>query len=329
MKLLADQSFQSLDELFPDFNVETFTTITPEQLKDVDVLITRANVQLNEALLANSSIKVVASPTSGFDHFDQAWLLQANITWFYAPGCNAMAVAEYVLACTALLCQLIPGPYCAGVIGVGNIGTIVTHYFQQLGFEVLQNDPCRAQQEENFSSVPLSELANCDLITCHVPLTHAGDFPTYHLLDETFLKTLKPGCAIINTARGEILDTQAALQQMQRLTFIADVFENEPRINADFVEHSFLATPHIAGHSLAGKQRGLMMCQQQIYKHFNLTPPKRTLLIETVCCLPPERWEQTVLQTYNPTDDQLLDVNQFSEQRNHYRKRLEHTFIFN
>lgn len=327
MKLLADAHIPGVTTLFQDFDCSTYQALTPQQLDGVEVLITRSNIKLDAKLLENTSVKVVATPSSGCDHIDANWLDQQNIRWFHAPGCNAQAVAEYVLGCTAILSQLVPGRYRAGIIGVGHVGLCVANYFNQLGYEVLLNDPPRAEQD-NFDSCDLEALMDCDLITIHTPLIQSGKYKTAHCLNEAFFKQLKPGCAVINTARGGVLDTQAALAERDRLTIIADVFEDEPNINPTYADNIFLATPHIAGHSIEGKTRGILQIQSQIYQHFNMDIPSREPESELCCFVPQHNWEEIVLRAYDPRNDRLTSATSFASQRNHYRIRHEHRFCW-
>ena len=100
--------------------------------------------QVNEALLKNSSIKFVGSATIGTDHLDIAALEQHGIQWSNAAGCNAQAVAEYVI--TALL-QVRPelidanATFTLGIVGLGNVGIRLAYMAKLLGWRVIGYDP--------------------------------------------------------------------------------------------------------------------------------------------------------------------------------------------
>jgi len=72
--------------------------ITPDHVKDADLLLVRTVTQVTRELLTGSRVKIVASATSGTDHVDQGYLREHGIEFFHSPGANARAVAEYVLS---------------------------------------------------------------------------------------------------------------------------------------------------------------------------------------------------------------------------------------
>lgn len=161
-----------------------------------------------------------------------------------------------------------------GVVGAGNVGGKVVRLCQTLGIKVLVNDPPRALAEgaENFVSFE-EILTQADIITCHVPLNRSGDYSTYHLLNETSLSKLKRKPLIINSSRGEVVETNAiyaALLSGQVSNLVLDVWENEPNIHPQLLEKTVIATPHIAGYSADGKANGSSMSVQAISRFFNL-----------------------------------------------------------
>ncbi|MHC4215599.1 MAG: NAD(P)-dependent oxidoreductase, partial [Planctomycetota bacterium] len=103
--------------------------------------------------------------------------------------------------------------------------------------------------------MPLTELFNCDFITLHTPLTFDGIDKTFHLADEQFFDSLKPGTGLINTSRGGVVDTpalKAAIESGKLGPVILDVWENEPNIDIELLRILSLSTPHIAGYSFDG-----------------------------------------------------------------------------
>jgi erythronate-4-phosphate dehydrogenase len=325
MKILAEAQIPLLDILFKEFDLEVYTTLTPELLQ-ADVVITRSNVRLDAALLAKSNVKVIASPVSGCDHFDKEGLQQHDIRWLHAPGCNAIAVAEYVLGCLAWIQTTRHQPKRIGIIGVGHIGSLVADYVNALGLEVICYDPPRSQRDASFQSATLHEILSCDVITLHTPLTVSPPSPTHHLVDAAFLRQLK-NSVIINTARGNIIDTQALREHGATIDCIADVFSDEPNLDTRFVNKLLLATPHIAGHSVEGKQRGIVDVQQQIYQHFALPAPEPHPVVSKICHLDRSHWAPTVLAHYHPYNDRLQHPSTFTAQRRQYRQRHEHRYV--
>ena len=70
--------------------------IAPSAVRDADVLVVRTRTQINESLLAHSSVRLVCTATIGFDHIDTAWCDSHGIRWMSCPGCNAQAVCDYI-----------------------------------------------------------------------------------------------------------------------------------------------------------------------------------------------------------------------------------------
>ena len=91
------------------------------------------------------------------------WLKNNQKELVYAPGCNANAVAEYILFCLSALKKLnllkIKRPMRAGIIGIGQVGSSVIDKLKILGFEIICHDPPRSIREPNFKSVSLDLFA--------------------------------------------------------------------------------------------------------------------------------------------------------------------------
>lgn len=103
------------------------------------------------------------------------------------------------------------------------------------------------------------------MISLHTPLTRSGNSATWHLFDQQRLQQLKPGAWLINAARGPVVDNAAlreVLQEREDLQAVLDVWEAEPEVDVALAELCVLATPHIAGYSLDGKQRGTAQIYQ-------------------------------------------------------------------
>ena len=232
--------------------------IEPSAVRDADVLVVRTRTQINESLLAHSSVRLVCTATIGFDHIDTAYCDSHGIRWMSCPGCNAQAVCDYIEEALNEFTnhQL---PITIGIIGVGHVGSLVARMAERKGMQVLLNDPPKG------IGVSLDEIErNCDIITFHVPF----DRTTYHLCDEAFLRQCKPGALIINAARGGVVDEQALLRSGH--PYILDTWENEPEIDQDVLAHAFLASMHIAGYSVQGKQNATQMCLDAIAEQFHL-----------------------------------------------------------
>lgn len=245
-----------------DINIST--------LRDADVLICRSVLPVNQALLDNTHVRVVATASSGTDHIDARYLASRGIALFSAPGSNAQGVADYVLWMLAYLAKSGRIIKTAGIIGVGHVGRKVQGILDTLGLSVLLYDPPRALIEPDFISATLDEIAQQDVICVHASLSRDGRYPSEHLLSSDWLHKLKKNAILINAARGAILDTQAVLDLKDRddICIIADVFEHEPQIHPDFVRRCLMTTPHIAGHTVESFARATQMIVDQILGYF-------------------------------------------------------------
>ena len=160
-----------------------------------------------------------------------------------------------------------------GVVGVGHVGSRVARMAEGLGMKVLLNDPPRAEQgEQGF--VDLATMAReCDVITFHTPLNREGAYRTYHLVDEDFLFSLERAPFVINSSRGEVVDTASllvALAAGKIKAAVIDTWEYEPRISKELMEVAFLATPHIAGYSADGKANATRMSLEALCRFFGI-----------------------------------------------------------
>ena len=195
-------------------------TSPPLLVKDADALIIRTRTRLQpEDYWQGSKVKFIATATIGFDHIDTEYCREAGITWTNAPGCNSASVAQYLHSSLILLQEskgINLSEATIGIIGVGNVGSKVVKVAQELGMRVLLNDLPREDKEgkQNFSS--LQTLAKeCNVLTFHVPLYKEGKYRTYHLADTAFFQSLKRKPVIINTSRGEVIETDALLNALE------------------------------------------------------------------------------------------------------------------
>jgi erythronate-4-phosphate dehydrogenase len=281
MKVIVDNKIPFIKEAIEKIADEVVYApgkdFTPSLVKDADALIIRTRTRCNRELLAGSQVKFIATATIGFDHIDTEYCHEAGITWTNAPGCNSASVAQY-LHSSLILLQKQKGINLSeatiGIIGVGNVGSKVAEVAQELGMHILLNDLPREEKEgkQQFSS--LQSLAEeCDILTFHVPLYREGKYKTYHMADAAFFRSLKRRPVIINTSRGEVIETNALLNALETGAIsdaVIDVWENEPAINIDLLDKVFLGTPHIAGYSADGKANATRMSLDALCRYFNI-----------------------------------------------------------
>lgn len=244
--------------------------ITPEAVRDADAIFVRTRNRCDARLLEGSRVQFVATATIGTDHIDLPWCASHGITVANAAGCNAPAVAQYVLSSVLHLANRPVEQYTIGIVGVGHVGSIVERWARGLQMNVMLCDPPRQKAEGGSGWSTLSDIARrADIITFHTPLTP----DTRHMIDAGFLNALQRHPIIINSARGPVADTPALIEALRSGTVhhaITDCWEGEPEISRQLLALSAIATTHIAGYSIEGKKRATCMVLDAFCRHFGL-----------------------------------------------------------
>lgn len=313
MNILADASLPGLDLAFPKpfhltryHNLPELTQLLPKQ----EILLCRSTLKVNEALLHNNNLRYVATASSGTDHLDSHWLNSQNIQVIDAKGSNARAVADYLIACLAFLKQrhLLKGKK-AGIIGLGAVGTEVAKRLHAADFSLFTYDPLKALREKNkFKSCSLEDLYQVDLLCIHAELHNTPPYPSLNLINHQVLSHLKPGCIIINAARGGIVHENDLLQSSNSLVYCTDVYLNEPAIDERIVDKAFLCTPHIAGHSLEAKYLAVAMVSTKLHQLLHLPLPQYAtpLAPQSLDVEKNSSWTDLILKIYNPEEETKL-----------------------
>ena len=270
MSALARQTFEQRG-----IEVDVKTGLSPEALAAIiggyDGLAIRSATKAKGAVLdAADNLKVIGRAGIGVDNVDLEAATARGIVVMNTPFGNAITTAEHAIAMMCALARQIPqadrstraGKWeksrfmgvelcnkVLGMIGCGNIGSIVAALAQGLKMRVVVFDPYLSNEragELGVEMVSLDDLlSRADVVTLHVPLT--GE--TRHVLDADALAKMRPGTRIVNCARGGLID-EAALKSAIESGHIAgaalDVFEEEPaRENALFALEEVVATPHL------------------------------------------------------------------------------------
>ena len=320
---------------------------TPEVVRDADAVITRTRTKCDAALLAGSSVKVIATATIGYDHIDTAWCEDHGIVWRNAPGCNSWSVKQYIATVLCTLARrhgLELAGMTLGVVGVGNVGSKVAEVAALLGMRVLLCDPPRARREGGEAFVSLDGIvAGSDIVTLHVPLSREGEDATWHLFDAARLSSLRPDQFLINSSRGSVVDNAAlkdALREKRLRGAVLDVWEGEPEPDRALMDLLDVATPHIAGYSADGKANGTTASVRTVAEVLGLpltdwrpaaipAPPQP--LDFTLDAAGKRRQEvlaEALLHTYDPlADDRALRAHPecFEQLRGDYPVRREPT----
>jgi D-3-phosphoglycerate dehydrogenase len=250
--------------------------LTPDELAqviaDYDGLAVRSSTKVNAAVMdaALPRLKVIGRAGIGVDTIDVPAASSRGIVVMNTPFGNSITTAEHAIAMLFALAREIPqadqstqsgkweknrfmGVELAGktlgLIGCGNIGSIVADRAHGLKMKVVAYDPFLSPEravELGVEKAELDELlARADFITLHTPLTDQ----TRGILSREALAKTKPGVRIVNCARGGLID-EAALKDALDSGHVAgaalDVFQEEPaKDNALFGTRGLICTPHL------------------------------------------------------------------------------------
>jgi len=328
MKILADRHIPWVEEFFAPFGeLSFFQGQPPEDLAGAEGLIVRTTVKVDRHLFRVHQPKFVASPTAGTDHLDVGFLKQQNVPFFYAPGCNALAVAQWVIS-SLVLCYGGLKPLeekRLGIIGLGQVGSRLHKLGEALGCSIQAYDPPKQESGEIGPWAGLEELLSwSDIVSLHVPKVKEGTHQTLGMIDAQKLSCLKDGGVLINSSRGGVVDEAALMAQRDRLkAVILDTWSGEPQINRDLCGMATFVSPHIAGYSHEAKFMGTQMIATQVAQLCALH--QRPLLGPFQSEVHP--LDQGVVSLFGSVshiplqDRQLRDQGDFAWLRNHYPLR--------
>jgi D-lactate dehydrogenase len=201
--------------------------------------------------LAAGGTRLIAMRSAGFNNVDLSTAGKLNLTVLRVPAYSPQAVAEHAVALILTLNRNIHHAYnrvregnfelnglvgfniagkTVGIVGTGKVGTALASIMKGfgcrlLGYDEYQGDACLAL---GMRYVELPDLlAESDIVSLHAPLTK----DTLHLVNEKTIGLMKQGSMLINTARGGLIDTPAALEALKRrdhLSYLGiDVYEEE------------------------------------------------------------------------------------------------------
>ncbi len=319
---------------------------TPEAVADADALIVRTRTRCDASLLSGSKVRFVATATIGTDHIDLPWCAANGITTVSAPGCNAPAVAQYVWASLLRLLPSVEGKT-IGIVGLGHVGSIVAAWGFRLGVRVLACDPPRQRRDGGWNTVspyeaggePFVSLAHiareADIITFHTPLIRSGEDCTFHMASRDLFRSLLRKPIIINAARGAVADNAALVEALKEglvSAAVMDCWEGEPSISPELLELAAVATPHIAGYSIEGKQRASAACIAALRRFAGQEAVDAVgeMPAASTCTdaqdVDPALFGQRILASYDPfadTERLRADKSSFETLRNNYLLRHE------
>jgi D-3-phosphoglycerate dehydrogenase / 2-oxoglutarate reductase len=294
--LIADELSPAAVAIFKERGVEADvkTGLTKEQLLEIidqyDGLAVRSATKPNkEVIAAAKKLKVIGRAGIGVDNVDIPAATAAGIVVMNTPFGNSITTAEHAIALMFALARELPQADLStqagkweknrfmgvelyaktlGLIGAGNIGSIVADRALGLKMKVVAFDPFLSPEravEIGVEKVELKELlARADFITLHTPLTDK----TRNILSKEALAKAKKGVMIINCARGGLVDEQAlreALDSGHVGGAAFDVFTVEPaKENPLFGAPNFIATPHLGASTNEAQENVALQVAEQI-----------------------------------------------------------------
>jgi D-lactate dehydrogenase len=243
-----EEQRHEIAELRP--RLDRATAVLAEGAEAVCIFVNdRADAEVLQALAA-LGVRHVALRCAGFNNVDLTAAARLGIDVVRVPGYSPNAVAEHTIALILALDRRIHKAYnrvrdlnfaldglvgfdlagtTVGVVGTGRIGAIVARLLWHFRCEVLAHDPSPDTGLEALGVryVGLQEIwSRCRIITLNCPLTEA----TYHLMSNAAIEQMRPGVMVVNTGRGALIDTQAAIAGLKsgRIGSLAlDVYEEE------------------------------------------------------------------------------------------------------
>ena len=252
-----------------------------------------------------SELRIVATATTGADHIDQAALDDRRIPLLTLSGQHEVLrgltpAAEHsfllVLACARRLRAAqahvmaggwnrveFPGIMLKGrtlaLVGCGRIGAWMARYGTAFGMRVIGFDPHLDTWPDSIERVSWDRLADeADVVSVHVPLTAE----TSGMVNREFLDRVRPGCILINTSRGDVIDEAALLWALRNGRIAAaglDVLSGEPEVTTSplweySLDHdNLLITPHIGGFSLDAVRTTVVFTARRILEALAPTRP--------------------------------------------------------
>lgn len=236
------------------------------EYKDAEIISVYTTSNIDAEFFTHSpKLKLITCRSTGFDNIDLVEAKKRNVTVCNVPAYGQTTVAEYAIMLMLMSVRKIPAVLKSvaegqvdykrltgftlqgktlGVIGTGKIGQSVIAITKAMGMHIIAFDPFANNEAANklgFSYVKLPELlAGADIVTLHAPLTPENK----HMINKEALEKMKDHAILINTARGELVDTEAlieALRSKQIAGAALDVIEGERAIDIES-EHDLLRT---------------------------------------------------------------------------------------
>jgi D-3-phosphoglycerate dehydrogenase len=299
--LISDKMSPKAAEIFKANNIEVdvITGLTEDDLIKIigkyQGLAIRSSTTASKAVIeAGKNLKVIGRAGIGVDNVDQAAATANGVIVMNTPFGNSITTAEHSIAMLMSLARQIPAANASthankwekskfmgtevanktlGLIGCGNIGSIVSNRAQGLKMKVIGFDPyltIERASELNIEKVELDDLLRrSDFISLHTPLNDA----TRGILDKKAFAKTKKGVRVINCARGGLIveqDLKEAIQSGQVAGAALDVFEKEPaENNILFGLEEVICTPHLGASTSEAQENVAIQVAEQLSDYLN------------------------------------------------------------
>ncbi|BEV01077.1 phosphoglycerate dehydrogenase [Novosphingobium olei] len=297
--LISDKMDPNAARIFTEMgcDVDVITGETPEQLTarigEYDGLAIRSSTKVTKEILAAAkNLKVIGRAGIGVDNVDIPAASAQGVVVMNTPFGNSITTAEHAIAMIFALARQIPEANAQtqaglwpkngfmgvevtgktlGLIGAGNIGSIVATRALGLKMKVVAYDPFLTPERAIEMGVEKADLdtllAKADFITLHTPLTAE----TRNILSRENIAKTKKGVRIVNCARGGLIDEAAlkdALDSGQVAGAALDVFETEPaKASPLFGTPNFICTPHLGASTTEAQVNVALQVAEQMAEY--------------------------------------------------------------
>ena len=268
-----------------------------------DAIVVKSVVQVDKELMGNSPrLRVIGRAGTGVDNIDVIEAKKMNIQVLTVPTGNSVSAAEFTLLQILSLCRRLPEvtnstnendfrrhllegrelqDMTVGLVGLGNVGMLVSERLKAFGCKILGWDP-RSKDKSDFIShggvyVESFEqlLSEVDILSFHARLTTDN----YHMMGRKQFQKVKDGLLLINCARADLVDQNALLESVNNgkvAMASLDVLEPEPPFDLHPKEHNYqhqllkhprvIVTPHIGASTIEAQKRISLNLGEQLKK---------------------------------------------------------------
>ena len=297
MKVLVSEKLApaGIERLREHYDVDVRPGLPVEELLEAigeyDALIVRSATTVDAALLDRAeNLKVVGRAGVGLDNIDVDTATKHGVLVVNAPQSNVLSAAEHTMALLLAQARNIPQAHSAlaagswererwsgvelhgktlGIVGLGRVGALVAQRASAFGMRLIAYDPYVSPARSAQMGVELLEnvaevCSRSDFITIHLPKTP----DTVGIIGDKELTKVQPGCRLVNTARGGLVDEEALVRALKdgRLAGAAvDVFENEPVTDHPlFGLPNVVVTPHLGASTAEAQDKAGVAIAEQV-----------------------------------------------------------------